>query len=65
MPPKRDRDFGRKYKSGNQKKKEKAAQEGQFKALAKSLDKFVVQQQQSSTTLEGDQDTTTSAINRV
>lgn len=50
MPPKRDRDFGRKYKSGNEKKKQKAKQESQIKALTQSLNKFLVQQHQSSST---------------
>lgn len=50
MPPKRDRDFGRKYKSGNEKKKQKATQESQIKALTQSLNKYLVQQHQSSST---------------
>jgi hypothetical protein len=62
MPPKRDRDFGRKYKSGSQKKKQKTTQERQITALTGSLDKFVVQREQNSENLttseEEDQDAT-------
>jgi len=48
MPPKRDRDFGRKYKSGSEKKKQKKSKERQIKALTGSLDKFLVQREENS-----------------
>ena len=41
MPPKRDRDFGRKYESGSEKKRHKKAQERQIKALTGSLDNLL------------------------
>jgi hypothetical protein len=58
MPPKRDRDFGRKYKSGSEKKKQKKSKERQIKALTGSLDKFFVQREENSTSSEEDHDAT-------